>query len=113
MTASRLTGLPDCIGDPGVELRAELGAWALDEVEEELTIAFRSRQARVYDPGRLCPPGEPGFGHLSGDPPPAVRLALDSTADALAPGLERRPPQHDRLPPPGCRPRQRRPRLSR
>ena len=112
MTASRLTGLPDCIGDPGVELRAELGAWALDEVEEELTIAFRSRQARVYDPGRLCPPGECGFGHLSGDPPPGVRIAHDSTADVLAAGLELRLHEHDGLPARGCQLEQRRQRLS-
>src|SRR6478672_2846348 len=112
MTATRLTGLPDCIGDPGVEFGGELGAGALDEVEEELTVAFRSRQARVYDPGRLCPPGERGFGHVSGDPTPGVRIAHDTTADVLAAALELRLHQHDGLPARGCKLEQRRQGLS-
>jgi hypothetical protein len=41
----RFTGLPDGIGDPGIEVVGEFGAVLLDEVEEELTVAFRSRQA--------------------------------------------------------------------
>src|SRR6476659_3005517 len=98
MTATRLTGLPDCIGDPGVELGGELGAWALDEVEEELTVAFRSRQARVYDPCRLRPPGERGYGHLSGDPTPGVRIAQHTTAAVRAAGLKQWLHEHDGLP---------------
>src|SRR5512133_2581161 len=112
MTATRLTGLPNCIGDPGVELGGELEVTALDEVEEELTVAFRSRQARVYDPGRLCPPGERGFGHLSGDPTPGVRIAHDTTLDVLAAGLELWLHEHDRLPAGGSQLEQRRQRLS-
>jgi hypothetical protein len=33
------------MADPGVEVSGESGASSLDEVEEELTVAFRSRQA--------------------------------------------------------------------
>src|SRR5512133_2581046 len=108
MTATRLTGLPDRIGDPGVELGGGLGVGALDEVEEELTVAFRSRQARVYDPGRLCPPGERGFGHLSGDPTPGVRIAHGTTLAVLAAGRELRLHEHARLPAGGSHLEQRR-----
>src|SRR5438477_10678592 len=97
-TASRLTGLADGIGDPDVELRGELGTGSLDEVKEELTVAFRSRQARVYDPGRLCFPGERRLGHLPGDPPPGGRIAYDAAARVLAACLELRLHEHNRLP---------------
>ena len=49
MTPTRLTGLPDCIGDPGVELGGELGVGALDEVEVsgvQTTLPFHRFVAR-------------------------------------------------------------------
>jgi aminoglycoside 6'-N-acetyltransferase len=76
----------------------ELRAGSLDEVEEELTVAFRSRQTRVYDPGRLCSPGERGLGHLPGDSAPGSPIADDAPADVLAAGLELRLHEHDSVP---------------
>jgi aminoglycoside 6'-N-acetyltransferase len=76
----------------------ELRAGSLDEVEEELTVAFRSRQTRVYDPGRLCSPGERGLGHLPGDSAPGSRIADDAPADVLAAGFELRLHEHDSVP---------------
>jgi aminoglycoside 6'-N-acetyltransferase len=76
----------------------ELRAGSLDEVEEELTVAFRSRQARVYDPGRLGSPGERCLGDLPGDSTPGGRIADDAPADVLATGFELRLHEHDRLP---------------
>src|SRR3954451_4832089 len=112
MTASRLTGLFDGIGDPGVELGAELGAGSVDEGEEELTVAFRSGQPRVYDSGGLCPPAECGFRDLSGNPPPDGRIAHDTGAHVLPAGLELRLHEHDGLPARRCELEQGRERLS-
>ena len=112
MTATRLTGLPDRIGDPGVELGGGLGVGALDEVEEELTVAFRSRQARVYDPGRLRPPRQRCFRHVPGDAPPSLRISHDTAARLLATGFELGLHEHDRLPSRRGELEQRRQRLS-
>src|SRR5207302_5644733 len=97
---------------PGVELGAELGAGSVDEVEEELTVAFRSRQARVYDSGGLCPPAERGFRDLPGNPSPDGRIAHDTGAHVLPAGLELRLHEHDGLPARHCELEQGRERLS-
>src|SRR5215831_19223147 len=86
------------IADPCAELSGESRVGSLDEVEEELTVAFRSRQARVYDPGRLCSPRQRRLGQLANDAPSRLRVANDAAARLAAAGLELRLDEHDSLP---------------
>jgi aminoglycoside 6'-N-acetyltransferase len=95
----RLIGLGHRIGDPVVELGWEAGAVSLDEVEEELTVAFRSRQPRVYDPGRLGPPCKRGLSHLERDAPSDLRISDDAAACIRRADLELRLDEDDGLPP--------------
>ena len=81
-----------------MELGSEAGAVSLDEVEEELTVAFRSRQPRVYDPGRLGSPRECGFGDLERDAPPDLRISHDAAARISPAGLELGFHEHDGFP---------------
>ena len=67
-------------------------------MKEELTVAFRSRQTRVYDPGRLRPPRERGVRHIAGDTPPGLAIAYDAAAHLLAAGFELGLHEYDRLP---------------
>src|SRR5579862_643058 len=95
MTAAVST---DGIGDPLVEVGWELGVFCVDEVEDELTVAFRTGQARVYDAARLCPAREQRFRHLAHDAPLDACVAHDTLADLRAAGLELGLDQDERLP---------------
>src|SRR5438874_4343363 len=95
---TRSTTLGDGVADPRVELGGESGVGSLDEVEEELTVAFRSRQARVYDPGGLRPPAEGGFRHLPGHAASRLGIAHDAATRGRGAGLELRLHEHDGLP---------------
>src|SRR5262249_45327365 len=99
------------IDDPRVEPGGESGLGFLDEVEEELTVAFRSRQARVYDPGGLRPPDQGLDGELADDPPPRLEIPDDSPARLAAARLELRLHEHDCPPPRRRQLEQRRQRL--
>jgi hypothetical protein len=80
-------------------------------VEEELTVAFRSRQARVYDPRGLRPPRQRRLGQLADDAAPRPGIADDPAASLAAARLELRLHEHDRLPARASQVQQRRQRL--
>src|SRR5262245_8072855 len=108
MTATRRTASEDGGIDPAVELAWEARSGAVSEVEEELTVSLRARQARVYDACDLRIPAESGLGDLSCHSRACLARADDAAlADLGAPRLELRLHQHDRLPP-GCGERERR-----
>src|SRR5207247_8640008 len=92
------TALGDGMADPRFELNGESGVGSLDEVEEELTVAFRSRQARVYDPGGLRPPCQRRFRNLVEDAAPRPGIANDPAASLAAAGLELRLHENHGLP---------------
>src|SRR4051794_20995139 len=71
-TEARLT---DCIGDPAVEVGGELCVLTVDEVEDELVVALRSGQPRVYDADGLAPACDERFGDLAHDAPANRRVA--------------------------------------
>src|SRR5919108_390378 len=64
ITAARRTGSANCFVDPGVEVIGKLGIVSLAQVEEELAVALRARQARVYDAHRLSLPAQRGLGDV-------------------------------------------------
>src|SRR5690242_7930122 len=70
ITAARRTAFAsaDLGCDPVVDVIRKLGLVALDEMEEDLAVPFRARQAGVYDAGGLATPREGRLRHLPHDP---------------------------------------------
>ena len=60
-TAAFRTGSADGIFDPVIELIGQRRIFAVDEVEEELSVPLRAGQPRVYDADRLGRPRESGL----------------------------------------------------
>src|ERR687885_344641 len=97
-TAARRTRLPDCAVDPGVELIWPLRPLAVHEGEEELAVPLRAGQAGVYDARDLRLPRERRLGDLAEDAPVHLGVADDAFSHLLAPRLELRLHEHQRLP---------------
>src|SRR5262245_35296826 len=98
MTVARPTASADRVFDPGVELIRQRRSVALDEVEEELPVSFRSGQSRVYDADDGGIPLDGGCGDLAEDTLLDGRVSHDA-ARRLAPlGFELGLHEHERLP---------------
>src|SRR2546429_6566784 len=95
MTAARLT---DGIGDPSLEVGWERWSLVVDEVEDELMVSLRARQARVYDASRLGPAREQPLGDLAHDATPDFGVSHDALRRVGAAGFELRLHEHERLP---------------
>src|SRR6266508_547792 len=63
------------IGDPVVEVGRELWRGVVDEVEDELTVALRAGETRVYEPEHTCLPGERRLGELAQHAPAHLGVA--------------------------------------
>src|SRR5579862_4519160 len=72
------TTLTDGSVDPSVEIGGEGGVVGMDEMEDELPVALRPRQARVYDAAGLCLRREQRRCHLPHDPALDCRVAHDT-----------------------------------
>src|SRR6478736_3651124 len=95
ISAARST---DGIGDPVVEVWWEDRLLCMDEVEDELVVSLRAREAGVYDALRLAPAREQRLGHLANDAPLHGRVAHDALRRLRPPRLELRLDEHERLP---------------
>src|SRR5580765_3960001 len=100
-TAIRRTGSADRGIDPAVEFGRELGSRGVDEVEKELTVSFRARQARVYDGGRLRIPFQGRLRHVSQHSRARlVRFDDAALTDLPSTGLELRLDEYEGVPAP-------------
>src|SRR5438270_10771264 len=95
ITAARLT---DGIGDPSLEVGWERWSLVVDEVEDELMVSLRARQARVYDASRLGPAREQPLSDLAHDATPYCGVSHDALRRVGAAGFELRLHEHERLP---------------
>ena len=78
-------------------------------MEEDLPVALRAGQSRVYDAGDARLPAERGLGDLAHDASPHVVVAHDAALSHVrAAGLELRLDEHDRLPAGRAEPQHRR-----
>src|SRR5579862_938823 len=103
-TIAIVSGLDGC-GDSLVEVIWEGRVVGLREVDEELPVALRARQTRVYDAERRGPPRERRLRDLADDARTHTVVADDATpAHVAASRLELRLHQHDRAPPGRCKP---------
>src|ERR671935_675289 len=84
--------------DPVVDVVEELRLVTLDEMEEDLTVPFRARQAGVYDADRLPSPRERCLDDLADDAPPNGDVSDDSLRRLPPHRLELRLDEDDRLP---------------
>src|SRR4051812_12944028 len=97
-TATALTGRDRCV-DSLVEVIGEARLIGLQEMEEELPVAFRPGETRVYDGEDARPPGRRFLGDLTDDAGADVRVADDAAlADIRATRLELRLDEHNGLP---------------
>src|SRR5579862_181950 len=98
-TAATLT---DGIVDPALELGGECGVtcslFDMDEVEDELLVAFRAGQARVYDAARLGSGSEQRLRHLAHHAALHRRVANHPLRRLGPPRLELWLDEHQRLP---------------
>src|SRR5207249_11988578 len=78
----------------------ECGVLAVDEVQEELTVALGAGQARVYDADRRRRPRESRRGGLSQNPPVYLAVPDDASLADVGPArFELRLYEDDRFPP--------------
>src|SRR5207249_8792628 len=85
-------------GDLAVDVVGKARLLSLDEVEDELPVALRPRQARVYDPDRLASPADRRLRDLAHDARLHVRIADDASPRLGASRLELRLDEDERVP---------------
>src|SRR5215210_180784 len=95
---ARRTGSANCCGDPAVDVVGKARLLTLNQVKDELPVALRPGQARVYDPDELPSPGERSGDDLANDPPLHGSVSHDTPRPLAATGLELRLDEDERLP---------------